>query len=250
MLGHRKNSSDPLYRLPILFLILSEAYVQKLRQGECADGDKDMNVHRSATNVSLHAFFCIDAFIILPARADVMQGLSMRNNTLLQFPLQPAVKKQGLCASSSLPAWLLLWKWTNWSAQTLHSHVEESTSPGRRKKIIRSWQEVGLGEGSMVKVEWQRMGEWWTRLSELGCSIVLIVTPTLFLPQQHLVIAILLSFPMVAARCTSLLAAERLEAPNALTHTQSSVSDIFQERVQLPVFPLHFPAPKWSWPPL
>lgn len=67
-----------------------------------------MNVHRSATNVSLHAFFCIDAFIILPARADVMQGLSARNNTLLQFPLQPAVKKQGLCASSSLPAWLLL----------------------------------------------------------------------------------------------------------------------------------------------
>lgn len=46
--------------------------------------------------------FCIDAFIILPARADVMQGLSARNNTLLQFPLQPAVKKQGLCASSSL----------------------------------------------------------------------------------------------------------------------------------------------------
>lgn len=52
--------------------------------------------------------FCINAFIILPVWADVMQGLSARNNTLLQFPLQPAVKKQALCASASLPAWFLL----------------------------------------------------------------------------------------------------------------------------------------------
>lgn len=64
MHGHRKNSSDPLYRLPILLLVLSEAYVWKRRQGERADGDKDMNVHRSATNVSLHAFlrWCIHYF--------------------------------------------------------------------------------------------------------------------------------------------------------------------------------------------
>lgn len=56
---------------------------------------------------------------------------------------------------------------------------------------------------------------------------------------------------MATARCTRVWAVEELAAPTALTHTQSSKSDIFQERIQLPVFPLSFPAPKWSrTPPL
>lgn len=187
--------------------------------------------------------FCINAFIILLAWADVIQGLSACNNTLLQFPLQPAVKKQGLCASASLPAWLLLWKWTNWSAQAQHSHMEESTSPGRRRSLEggRKWD---LG-----KVEGRRMGEWWTLVSVLEQSIVLFFASTLFLPKQHLFIVILPSFIMVTGRCTRVWAVEELAAPTALTHTQSSESDIFQERIQLPVFPLGFPAPKWSRPP-
>lgn len=52
----RNNSSDPLYQLPILLLVLLEAYVWEHRQAEQADADRDKNVHSSATNVSLHAF--------------------------------------------------------------------------------------------------------------------------------------------------------------------------------------------------
>lgn len=56
MNSHRNNSSDPLYQPPILLLVLLETYVWKHQQAERADRDKDMNVHRSATNVSMHAF--------------------------------------------------------------------------------------------------------------------------------------------------------------------------------------------------
>lgn len=52
----RNNSSDPLYQLPILLLVLLEACVWEHRQAEQADADRDKNVHSSATNVSLHAF--------------------------------------------------------------------------------------------------------------------------------------------------------------------------------------------------
>lgn len=148
MLSSRDNSSDPLYRLPILLLVLLEARVWEHRQA--TRGDKDMNVRRSSTNVPMHAFFfCIHAFIISPAWADVMQGLSACNNTLLQFPLQPAVKKQRLCASTSLPGWLFLWKVNKLVCSgTAPAGGGEHKSYEEEEKIIRSWQEVGLGEGA------------------------------------------------------------------------------------------------------
>lgn len=169
----KKNSSDPLYQLPILFLVLLEAYVWEHRRADRADGDRDKNVQQMCQCM----LFCINVFIILPAWADVMQGLSACNNTLLQFPLQPAVKKQRLCASASLPAWLLLSEWTNWSAQAQHPHMEESTSPERRRSL-----EAGR-KRDLGKVEGRRMGEWWTLLSVIEWSIVLFLASTLFLPE-------------------------------------------------------------------
>lgn len=113
----------------------------------------------------------------------------------------------------------------------------------RKEEIIRSWH---AGSGGLGKVEGRRMREWWT----LERSIVLfLLLHPFFLPEQHLFTVTLHSFTAATARCTRALAAEGLAAPTALTHARSSEGDIFQERLQLPVFPLGFPAPKWSRTP-
>lgn len=97
----------------------------------------------------------------------------------------------------------------------------------------RRAQVQGGGKRSLEvgrKWDWGKVGRWrWSDRGwendelcwlSLGAPLSFSSLPLLFLPQQHLVIAILLSFLMVAARCTSLLAVERLEAPNADAHSE------------------------------
>lgn len=197
----------------------------------------------------MHAFFlffCINAFIILPAWADVMQGAFCVQQYPPSVSLAACSKEAGplcLCQPPSLAPFVK--KWTNWSAQARHSHMEESTSPGRRRRSLEvGMQEAGgaLGEGGGTEDE-RVMNSW-----AIHCPVS---SPPPFLPSRATPLycrsPLLLNGDWPFAE--ELLAAEGPAAPAALTHARSSEGDIFQERLQLPVLPLGFPAPKWSRTP-